>query len=85
MTNEISVSGQLGIEDSKVPIEKPERPRTSGEEPQYVIRQQSVLPRTRLLPSTGDLQAGGVMLGLLCLILLLVLRVRTRQKSKKFV
>jgi LPXTG-motif cell wall-anchored protein len=82
MENEITVSGQLGVEDKKVPIEQPELPKTSADKPQYTVQQQD-LPRTGLLPSTGELaQAGSLLLGMFFLISLLFLISRARQNTK---
>ncbi|GAB2021407.1 hypothetical protein RyT2_04810 [Pseudolactococcus yaeyamensis] len=77
ITSEITVSGQLGMADTKAPIEKPDLPRTSGDQPRYTVQQQST--PTGLLPTTGELQrVGGFMLGLLCLILVLMFISRSK-------
>jgi LPXTG-motif cell wall-anchored protein len=75
MENEIAVSGQLGIMETKPPIEKPEIPKTTGEPPQYTVHQEELLPNTGLLPRTGELaQAGFLMMGLMFLILILIVK-----------
>ncbi|GAX46506.1 hypothetical protein [Pseudolactococcus reticulitermitis] len=77
MESEITVSGQLGITDTQDPIEEPELPRTSGDQTIYTVHQQGILP------DTGELQTSGSVLfiGLLCLIVVLIFRIRSTSKS----
>lgn len=81
MKNEIAVLGQLGIEESVVPVEQPELAKPIVEPPRYVVREQTEPGYTGLLPHTGELkQVGFLMIGLFCLVLFLM--VKTTQKSK---
>jgi hypothetical protein len=84
VTNEIAISGQLGLADTKPPVTEPKLPITSEPKPPtYTVQQETITPRTGLLPSTGDLkQAGSLIMCLFCLILMLVLMFRARQKSE---
>jgi hypothetical protein len=81
ITSDIAISGQLGMVET---IKEPKLPTTNeSKPPTYTVQQQAASPRTGLLPSTGDLkQAGSFIMCLLCLILMLVLIFRTRQKSE---
>lgn len=69
MTGEIAVSGQLGLKDTRPSESQKQQTLPETGIKYYTVKQQNILP------TTGEtVQAGIVLSGLLCLILLLIVR-----------